>query len=221
MLMHARTTYPWLGLATIACLALVVATLVDARAAAIPAKLLASTAFLAIAIVAGALRSRYGRVLFLGLVLSWCGDAFLLGTTDKMFLFGLVAFLLAHVAYVIAFTTRGINLKWVLAALIPVVLLSLGTMTWLTPWISAEMLIPVHVYTVVISLMVITAFGARGNAAPVLIPFGALLFYFSDMSVAINQFMQPAFPHYAWGLPFYYTGQIMLALSTAPGGDKD
>lgn len=221
MLMHTKRTYPWLGLAAIACLVLVVATLVDARAAAIPAKLLASTAFLAIAIVAGALRSRYGRVLFLGLVLSWCGDAFLLGTTDKMFLFGLVAFLLAHVAYVIAFTTRGINLKWVLAALIPVVLLSLGTMTWLTPWISAEMLIPVHVYTVVISLMVITAFGARGNAAPVLIPFGALLFYFSDMSVAINQFMQPAFPHYAWGLPFYYTGQIMLALSTAPGGDKD
>ena len=221
MLMHTKRTYPWLGLAAIACLVLVVATLVDARAAAIPAKLLASTAFLAIAIVAGALGSRYGRVLFLGLVLSWCGDAFLLGTTDKMFLFGLVAFLLAHVAYVIAFTTRGINLKWVLAALIPVVLLSLGTMTWLTPWISAEMLIPVRVYTVVISLMVITAFGARGNAAPVLIPFGALLFYFSDMSVAINQFMQPAFPHYVWGLPFYYTGQIMLALSTAPGGDKD
>ena len=221
MLMHARTTYPWLGLAAIACLALVGATLVDARAAAIPAKLLASTAFLATAIVAGALRSRYGRVMFLGLVLSWCGDAFLLGTTENLFLFGLAAFLLAHVAYIIAFTTRGINLKWVLAALIPVALASLGTMIWLTPWISAEMLIPVRVYTVVISLMVITAFGARGNAAPILIPFGALLFYFSDMSVAINQFMQPAFPHYVWGLPFYYTGQIMLALSTAPGGDKD
>jgi uncharacterized membrane protein YhhN len=220
-LMPAKRTYPWLGLAAIACLALVVANLVDVRAAAIPAKLLASTAFLATAIVAGALRSRYGRVLFLGLVLSWCGDAFLLGTTNNMFLFGLAAFLLAHVAYVIAFTTRGINLKWVLAALIPVALVSLGTMIWLTPWMSAEMLIPVRVYAVVISLMVITAFGARGNAAPILIPFGALLFYFSDMSVAINQFMQPVFPHYAWGLPFYYTGQIMLALSTAPGGDKD
>ena len=159
--------------------------------------------------------------LFLGLVLSWIGDAFLLGTTDKMFLFGLAAFLLAHVAYVIAFTTRGISLKWVLAALIPVALVSIGTMVWLTPWISAEMLIPVRVYSVVISVMVITAFGARGNAAPILIPFGALLFYFSDMSVAVGQFMQPAFPHYAWGLPFYYTGQIMLALSTASGGDKD
>lgn len=221
MLMHAKRTYPWLGLAAVACLALVVANLVDARAAAIPAKLLASTAFLATAIVAGALRSRYGRILFLGLVLSWFGDAFLLGTTDKMFLFGLAAFLLAHVAYAIAFTVRGINLKWVLAALIPVALLSLGSMIWLTPWISAEMLIPVRVYSVVISVMVITAFGARGNAAPILIPFGALLFYFSDMSVAVGQFMQPAFPHYAWGLPFYYTGQIMLALSTASGGDKD
>lgn len=221
MLMPARRTYPWLGLAAIACLALVIANLVDARAATIAAKLLASTAFLATAIVAGALRSRYGRVLFFGLALSWCGDAFLLGTTEKLFLFGLAAFLLAHVAYVIAFMTRGINLKWVLAALVPVALASLGTTIWLTPWISAEMLIPVRVYTVVISVMVITAFGARGNAAPILIPFGALLFYFSDISVAINQFTQPAFPHYAWGLPFYYTGQIMLALSTAPGGDKE
>jgi len=221
MLMLPQRTYPWIGLAAIACIALVVSNLVDARAAIIPGKLLASTAFLATAIVAGALKSRYGRLLFAGLVLSWFGDAFLLGTTDKMFLFGLATFLLAHVAYVIAFVARGINIRWALSAFIPVALLSIGVMIWLAPWVSAEMLIPVRVYSVVISLMVITAFGTKGNGGPALIPVGALLFYLSDLSVAVNQFMQPAFPHYVWGLPFYYTGQIMLALSTASGSDKD
>ncbi len=221
MLMISRRTYPWIGLAALACLALVVSNLMDARAVAIPAKLIASTAFLGTAIVAGALKTRYGRLLFVGLLLSWCGDAFLLGTTDKMFLFGLATFLLAHVAYVIAFAARGINIKWSLATLVPIALVSVAAMIWLTPFISAEMLIPVRVYSLVIGLMVVTAFGAKGNSGPTLIPIGASLFYFSDLSVAAGQFMQPAFPQYVWGLPFYYTGQIMLALSTASGSNKD
>ena len=219
--MIAKRTYPWIGLAAIGCLALVVSNLVDARAIAIPSKLLASTAFLATAVVAGAFKSRYGRLLFAGLVMSWFGDAFLLGTTDKMFLFGLAAFLLAHVAYVIAFVARGVNIKWCLVTLVPIALASVAAMVWLTPFIPAEMLIPVRVYSLVISLMVVTAFGAKGNAGPALIPIGALLFYFSDLSVAAGQFAQPAFPQYVWGLPFYYTGQIMLALSTASGSNKD
>jgi len=221
MLMVSKRTYPWIGLAAIACLSLVVSNLLGAQAASIVSKLLASTAFLATAVFAGALKSRYGRLLFVGLVLSWFGDAFLLGTTEKMFLFGLAAFLLAHVAYVIAFATRGMNIRWALGTAIPIALVSIGAMIWLTPWISAEMLVPVRVYTLVISLMVITAFGTRGTGGPMLIPIGALLFYCSDLSVAVNQFMQPAFPHYVWGLPFYYTGQIMLALSTAFGSNKD
>jgi uncharacterized membrane protein YhhN len=220
-LMLPKRTYPWLGLAAIGCLALVVSNLVDAPAMAIPSKLLASTAFLATAVVAGAFKSRYGRLLFAGLVMSWFGDAFLLGTTDQTFLFGLAAFLLAHVAYVIAFVARGVNIKWGLAAFIPIALSTIGAMIWLAPFVSAEMLIPVRIYALVISLMVVTAFGVRGNAGPTLIPIGALLFYFSDLSVAAGQFIQPAFPQYVWGLPFYYTGQIMLALSTASGSNKD
>ena len=215
MLMPIKRIYPWIGLTAIACLSLVVSQLLDARTAAVVSKLLASTAFLATAVFAGALRNRYGKLLFAGLVLSWFGDAFLLGTTEKMFLLGLAAFLLAHVAYVIAFAARGIDIKWGLAAFVPVALVSLGVMIWLAPWISAEMLVPVRVYTVVISLMVIAAFGTKGNGGPTLIPLGALLFYCSDMSVAVGQFMQPGFPNFVWGLPFYYTAQIMLALSTS------
>jgi len=219
--MLPNRTRPLLGLAAIACLALVVSNMVDVRAAVISAKLLASTAFLAVAVFAGALESRYGRFVFAGLILSWFGDAFLLGTTDKMFLSGLTTFLLAHVAYVIAFAVRGIKISWALRAAVPIALVTVGAMIWLAPWMPARMLIPVRAYALVISLMVMTAFGTRGNGGPALIPLGASLFFFSDLSVAVGQFIQPAFPHYVWGLPFYYSGQIMLALSTASGGDKD
>jgi uncharacterized membrane protein YhhN len=75
------------------------------------------------------------------------------------------------------------------------------------------MLIPVRSYTFVITLMVIAAFGARGAGAPVLLPLGASLFYLSDLSVAAGQFVQPAFPNYVWGLPFYFGGQVLLAMS--------
>ena len=76
---------------------------------AVPAKLIASTAFVVVAVTAGALESRYGRILLLGLVLSWFGDAFLLSETKRWLLSGLVSFLLAHVAYVVAFATVGVT----------------------------------------------------------------------------------------------------------------
>ena len=82
------------------------------------------------------------------------------------------------------------------------------------------MLIPVRAYTFFISLMVITAFGVRGAGGPWLVPLGALLFYFSDLSVASLQFTDPPFPNYVWGLPFYYTGQLLLAMSVAFAGQR-
>jgi uncharacterized membrane protein YhhN len=197
----------------IACIALVACQLTDVRLGAIASKFVASTAFLAIAILSGALRSRYGRVLFAGLVLSWFGDMFLLGTTRHFFLAGLVSFLLAHIAYVIAFSVHGLNAKWSIAAFLPVAALSILVAVWLTPYLPADMITPVRTYTFVISLMVVTAFGTKGAGGPWLIPLGATLFYFSDLSVAAGQFIEPAFPNYVWGLPFYYFGQTLLALS--------
>jgi hypothetical protein len=45
------------------------------------------------------------------------------------------------------------------------------------------------------------------------LPLGALLFYFSDLSVATTQFVQTDFPYYVWGLPLYFAGQCLLARS--------
>ena len=196
-----------------AVVVLVASQLADNPTAAAVAKLVASSSFLAVALISGALRSSYGRILLSGLVLSGFGDMFLLGRGEALFLAGLVSFLLAHVAYVVAFAYHGLNDKWSIAAVLPIAAISIVVSIWLTPHLPESMVVPVRAYTLVISLMVITAFGARGAGGPLLIPFGAVLFYLSDLSVASLQFTSPEFPNYVWGLPFYYTGQLMLASS--------
>ncbi len=157
------------GLCGAGCAVLVAALLFDQRMVAAGAKLLASSAFVLLALSAGALASRYGTLILAGLVLSWFGDAFLIGTSRHWFLLGLASFLLAHVAYVAAFVTMGIERRWVLAAAVPVVVIAAGVLSWLQPHLPAELVWPVRLYTAVISLMVITAVGTLGAGATPLI----------------------------------------------------
>ncbi|MCH9696407.1 MAG: lysoplasmalogenase [Gammaproteobacteria bacterium] len=177
-------------------------------------KLLASTGFVCAALSVGALRTRYGKLVVAALVLSWAGDAFLLGSSEGWFLAGLIGFLLAHCMFLVAFATIGIDrLSFAIASAVTLVLSTI-VFLWLKPYVSNEMVWPVGIYTLVISMMVAAAFGAKGSGGTVLIPAGALLFYLSDLSVAAGQFVQPDFPNFVWGLPFYYGGQVLLALST-------
>lgn len=203
------------GLCGAACALLVAALLFDQRVIAAGAKLLASSAFVLLAVRVGALASHYGRLILAGLVLSWFGDAFLIGTSQHWFLLGLGSFLLAHVAYVAAFVTMGIERRWVLAAAVPVVVIAAGVLSWLQPHLPAELVWPVRLYTAVISLMVMTACGTLGAGATPLIVVGACLFYLSDLSVAALRFTDPPFATYVAGLPLYYTAQVCLAFSSS------
>lgn len=65
-------------------------------------KLVASAGFLAVGIAASD-GSRYAGVVLAALVLSAAGDALLLSHRQRPFLAGIGAFLLAHVAYAVAF----------------------------------------------------------------------------------------------------------------------
>ena len=47
---------------------------------------------------------------------------------------------------------------------------------------------------------------------------GAVLFAVSDISVARDQFVRPAFINRLWGLPLYYAAQLLLAGSVSLGG---
>jgi len=203
------------------CTVLVAALLLEQPQIAAGAKLAASSAFVLLAVCAGALASRYGVLILAGLVLSWFGDAFLIGTSQQWFLAGLASFLLAHVAYVAAFATAGIERRWTLGAALPVAAIAAGVLLWLQPQLPPALVWPVRFYTAVISLMVIAAFGTRGAGATPLIVVGACFFYLSDLSVAALRFTEPPFPTYVLGLPLYYAAQVCLAFSIAASSNRD
>ncbi len=183
--------------------------------AAASAKFFASAGFLATAISAGALRHRFGRIVFAGLLLSMSGDMFLIGPSRQHFVFGLFSFLLAHVAYITAFVTAGQDPKWAGFAAIPVVAVAVIVLVWLQPHVPENLAMPVDAYVIVISLMVITAFGARGAGASGLIVAGALMFFVSDLSVAMQRIIETDFPTFVWGLPLYYAAQLCFALAAS------
>ncbi len=179
------------------------------------AKIIASTGFLSTAISVGALKHRFGQVLFAGLFLSFFGDVFLIGISERAFLFGLGSFLLAHIAYIVAFAIYGYDRKWAFVAAIPVVAITVIVSIWLAPHVPPDLVIPVRVYTIVISLMVIAAFGSKGAGASTLVVAGALMFFVSDLSVAATRLVATSFPTIVWGLPLYYAGQLCLAVSSS------
>jgi len=179
-------------------------------------KPLASTGFLALAMLSGAAHSGYGRLILAGLALSWLGDVLLMARDrPQIFQAGIASFLLGHVVYVVAFAGRGFSLTWAAFAAILVVVAALIAIRWLRPHVTDDFRVAVHAYVIVISTMVVFALGSFPATQDVLIPVGALLFYASDLSVARDRFIKPAFVNGAWGLPAYYGGQILLALSVA------
>lgn len=192
------------------------------RRAVVATKLLASTGFLLTAHSAGALAVDWGRWLFLGLALSWIGDACLLSRERRMFLAGLVAFLLGHVSYCAAFWVHGVDRTSVLVALPVVAAIGLAVDRWLAPHLregaNAGMRAPVRAYIVVISTMLALAYAAWRADAPPILAIGALSFYLSDLAVARDRFVRTEFLNRAWGLPAYYLGQLCLAVAVVAAG---
>jgi len=209
---HRPATIVFVIVTAIACMALVYCQRMGWAQAAAFSKVLASSGFLLTAVSAGALRHQFGRIVFAGLVLSMVGDMTLIGATREHFLAGLVAFLFAHIAYTTAFISFGQARRWVIAAALPVTVSAVAVLLWLLPLAAAGLELPVRMYTAVISLMVITAFGARGAGASTLIVAGAIMFFVSDLSVAWLRVAGTDFPAYVWGLPLYYGGQLCFAL---------
>jgi uncharacterized membrane protein YhhN len=174
------------------------------------AKMAASSGFVAVALAAGAGESTFGRLILVGLALSWFGDL-LLGL-PRTFLGGLVAFLLAHIAYAVGFLVRGTGTEMAVAAVV-VAVIAAAAWRWLSPHLDDRMRTPVATYVVVISAMVILAVGAAGDSGDWRIPVGVAAFFVSDLAVARDRFVSPGIANRVWGLPLYYGGQILLALA--------
>ncbi|WP_218583784.1 lysoplasmalogenase [Pseudomonas akapageensis] len=147
----------------------------------------------------------YRRWVVIGLLFSLLGDMLLAWPAD-LFVFGLGAFLFAHLAYLKAYlsdTRRLAPLALILAATTGAVLLGVLASHGL-----GELLIPVCVYALAISAMLWRALACGGLAAA-----GALAFVFSDSLIGIDRFVMPfeAAPYLI--ILSYWLGQWGIAAS--------
>jgi uncharacterized membrane protein YhhN len=174
-------------------------------------KLGASTAFVVFALSLGATSTTYGRLVLVALLLSWVGDALLLSSAQRVFIGGLAAFLLAHVAYTVAFWTTGPSPLVVLAALVCFGAAGVITLRWLWPHLSAGDRPPVVAYILVIVVMCAAAAGSSRAVGSLVPAVGAACFMASDVAVARDQYVVRSVANRLWGLPLYYAAQLLLA----------
>jgi len=160
----------------------------------------------------------------LGLLFSMAGDIFLMLPKER-FVAGLVSFLLAHVAYIIGFndTFPPMNLvTLVVAALVALVAFRLYTRIagGLTASGNDKLKIPVLVYSIVISIMLLSALLTLIKPewtaiSALLAAFGALLFFLSDSCLAWNKFVQPLPNGRLIVIITYHVGQILIITGAA------
>lgn len=206
----------WLALTMAACVVgLLVAVRTERTWLEWLTKSAAAACFLAVALHEGALGARWGQVLFAGLVLAACGDLLLIPKSKSSFLLGLVAFLLGHVLYAIAFAVRGARLDAVACVGVLAAVVAIPVLRWLWPHVERPMRGPVAAYVAVITTMVALAAGTFWHEPGGRIAIGAVAFYLSDLSVARDRFVAKSFVNKAWGLPLYFGAQLLLAWSVS------
>jgi uncharacterized membrane protein YhhN len=180
-------------------------------------KLVASGAFLGLGLPAlGA--SPFHTWMVVGLIFGAIGDVALLGRSTRAFVGGLAAFLVGHLAYVIAFAQLESPAYWIIyAGRIGMIAIAGGafSLRWLWPHLG-KLKTPVVLYVIAIVLMVLGAFSIRstgGLPAPEreLLALGAALFFLSDLAVARERFVARDFKNKLYGLPAYFVAQLLIA----------
>jgi len=189
----------------------------ERRKGLVPVKSALSLLFILAIIVQPHPMPTYYFLLLTGLLLCLCGDIFLALPQRRVFLYGLICFLLGHLLYIIAFfSAAGIN-PWTWIGLLTVLVISLRVYVWLLPYLGA-MKGPVMLYVIVITVMACGAWSVLGSSrldltGRIMVFVGALSFYLSDIFVARDRFVRKEFLNRLMGLPLYYTGQFLLAFS--------
>jgi uncharacterized membrane protein YhhN len=175
------------------------------------AKPLASCGFLWAGQAAGLLDgSTVGLAVTVALLLSFVGDVLLLATSKRGLLLGLVAFALAHVAFIVAFLIRGVAPGWLAATGLILGVVGVLVWRWLSPHVGS-MRGPVLGYVVIVSAMFAGGVASHGHAANWALLFGTGCFYLSDLFVARHRFVAPGFTNKIVGQPLYYLGQLLIA----------
>jgi uncharacterized membrane protein YhhN len=155
-----------------------------------------------------------------GILFSLVGDVLLMVPTERMFLFGLVAFLLTHIFYILGLGEELTNPSaWSLILMILILVNSLRLIRRIAGTMRANgqntLVRPVIIYGLVISLMLYTAMATINDpdwkaSAAFFVSLGAFLFYVSDLILAWNKFVSPIRNGRVFNIVTYHLGQIGL-----------
>jgi uncharacterized membrane protein YhhN len=183
----------------------------------LPVKTVLSLLFILTAVIQPDPLMPYSRFLVVGLFFCLAGDVLLALPQRMTFLLGLVAFLLGHVFYVVAFLSAAGLTTWIVLGAVLIGPPSTFIYRWLRPHLG-DMGLPVLLYVVIITVMVMGAFALWGQGpfrmtGRIMVLMGAICFYVSDVFVARDRFIVKEFINRLAGLPLYYGAQFLLALS--------
>ncbi len=140
--------------------------------------------------------------------------------SEKMFLAGLIAFLLTHICYLIGFRQQMLAPSaWSLVLIVVILLNAVRLLRRIVASMRARgmhrMVYPVIVYGLVISLMLYAAMSTLSDqdwevGAAFLVSAGAFLFWLSDLMLAWNKFVAPLRVGRLLTVAAYQIGQISL-----------
>ena len=155
----------------------------------------------------------------IGILFSLAGDIFLM-FKERFFIGGLIAFLLAHIAYLVGFNiTYPQTLDvWAIAISIIVGVSAVRLLRRIVVAVrntQPRLVFPVFVYSIVITLMLLSAlltlFRPEWKSTPAyLVSLGAFLFYISDIILAWNKFIAPITNGRLFIMTNYHLGQIAI-----------
>jgi uncharacterized membrane protein YhhN len=177
-------------------------------------KPLTTVLILALAVLTPSTDLRYKVAVCVGLALSLAGDVFLMLPKDR-FLPGLVSFLMAHLAYLVAFGS-GLRFAPAVAPVVASGVVGAAVFALLWPGLSRPLRAPVAVYVAVIATMAGVALARWleiGGDAPLAAAVGAGLFLVSDALLALDRFRWSS----PWARPVvlgtYWAAQLLIAVS--------
>ena len=170
-----------------------------------------------------AVDARYRRAVLAGLVLSLIGDVLLMLPGDH-FVPGLVAFLLVHVCYIVAFA-HGSSGKARAVGFLVVAVVAGGNLAGLLPRVDEALRMPVLAYVAVLATMAAFALArmwtpAVAHALPRsarVAAIGAVLFMVSDSLLAWDRFAGGVPARALMVLGTYYAAQWCIARSVRSG----
>lgn len=156
----------------------------------------------------------------LGILFSLLGDVLLLVPHDRMFIPGLVAFLITHVCYLIGFQEQLFHLTaWSLIVMAVILLNATRLLRRMVGAMRARgeygMIKPVILYGLVISLMLAAAMSTISDpvwktGSAFYVSAGAFLFWISDLLLAWDKFVSPLKIGRVPSIVAYHLGQIGL-----------